>query len=51
MDKVHQNIQQVKDNIRRKDYSLKRVNESEKDPFRKKRIKKLLKKIKEEKGE
>ncbi len=51
MDKVHQNICQIKDDIQRKDYNLKRVNESTKDSFRKKNIKKLLRRIKEEKGE
>ena len=51
MDKVRQNIQWIKDNIQRKDYNLERVNENEKDPSRKKKVKRLLKKIREEKGE
>ena len=50
MDKVCQNIQQIKNDIQKKDYNLKRVNESEKDSFRKKKVKRLLKKIREEKG-
>ena len=48
---MHQDIQQIKDNIQRKNYTLKRVNKSEKNSFRKKNVKKLLKKIREEKGE
>ncbi len=51
MNKVYQNIQQVKDDIKKKDYSLERVNENERNPFRKKQVKKLLKKIRKEKGE
>ncbi len=51
MDKVYQNMQQIKNDIQRKDYNLKRVNEIEKDFSRKKRVKKLLKKIREEKKE
>ena len=51
MNKLHQNIQLVKNDIQRKDYNLKRVNESERDPSRKKRVKKLLKRISKEKGE
>jgi len=49
MDK--QNIQQIKDDVQRKEYNLKRMNESEKDPFRKKRVKRLLRKIRNKKGE
>ena len=51
MNKLHQNIQLVKNDIQRKDYNLKRVNESERDPSRKKRVKKLLKRISKEKGD
>ncbi len=51
MDKLYQNIQLVKNDVQRKDYNLERVNESERDPFRKKRVKKLLKRISKEKGE
>ena len=45
------NIQQIINDIQRKDYNLERVNENEKDPSRKKKVKRLLKKIREEKGE
>ena|SRR6266498_1008485 len=51
MDKLHQNIQQIKDDVQRKDYNLKKVNKSKKDPFRKKRVKKLLRKIRNKKEE
>ncbi len=51
MDKIHQNIRQLKDNIWRKDYNLKRVDKSIKDPFRKKNVKKLLRRIRKEKEE
>ncbi len=42
MDKVCQNIQQIKNDIQRKDYNLKRINESEKDPSRKKKSKEII---------
>ena len=45
------NIQQIINDIQRKDYNLKRINKTEKDLSRKKKVKKLLKKIREEKGE
>src|SRR6266498_2916066 len=51
MDKLYQNIQLVKNDVKRKNYNLERVNESERDPFRKKRVKKLLKRISKEKKE
>ena len=51
MDKLRQNIQLVKNDIWRKEYNLERVNESEKNSSRKKRVKKLLKRISKEKGD
>ncbi len=45
------NIQQIINDIQRKDYNLERVNENEIDPSKKKTVKKLLKKIRKEKGE
>ena len=43
-------IQKNKKDIKKGDYSLERAQESERNPSRKKRVKKLLKKIKKEKG-
>ncbi len=51
MEKLHQNIQLVKNDVWRRDYNLERINKSERDPSRKKRVKKLLKRISKEKKE
>ncbi len=45
-EKLEQNIQKIKADLRKGHYSLKRVSAKERNPLRVKRLKKLWKKIK-----
>ncbi len=49
--KLMTQIQQIKNNLRERRYTLVKVEETSKNPFRKKRIKKLMKKVKEAREE
>ena len=49
--KLMTQIQQIKNNLRERRYTLVKVEKISRNPSRKKRIKKLMKKVKEARGE